>query len=112
MIPTVNLTNFSNKDERVALYHLGLRNAAITTENARLLALTPPGTPLPLLAVGTPNEIKQSYEAFCAEGVLGLHVNWSNDAAENNATARQIKDILRAGPTQAQLNAMLAAGTA
>lgn len=101
MNATVNATNFSNPDTATALYMIGLRNAT-------LAAQTPPGTPLP---TGTNQEVKVSYESLLAEAVLSLHENWKADAAANNATAKQILQILKGSPSQAQLNAMLAAGT-
>lgn len=94
---TVNVSNLSNTDRQAAIY-------MIEAENLRRAALTPPGTPLPLT---TAAEIKASYETVFAAIDQAAHLGHIAQAAENNATARQIREALKGSPTQAQLNAAL-----
>lgn len=102
-IAQVNASNFSNQDTQAAIYY-------IEQENLRRAALTPPGVPLPL---ATTQERKNSYEIVLTDILLAAHLGHLTIAAENNATAKQIIQLLKSAtpPTQAQLNAMLAAGT-
>lgn len=103
-IAQVNASSFSNADTQTAIYY-------IEQENLRRAALTPPVTPLPL---ATGQEQKQSYEIVLTEILKAAHLGHLAIAAENNATAKQIIQLLKSAtpPTQSQLNAMLAAGTA
>lgn len=97
-IAQVNASNFSNQDTQAAIYY-------IEQENLRRAALTSPGTPLPL---ATAQERKNSYEIVLTDILTAAHLGHLTIAAENNATARQIREALKGSPTQAQLNAALA----
>lgn len=103
-IAQVNASNFSNADTATAIY-------MITEENKRRAALTPPGTPLLL---DTAQNQKSSYETILTATLLTAHLSYVTQAAEANATAKQIIQLLKSAtpPTQSQLNNMLAAGTA
>lgn len=107
----LTLTNFSAIDRETAKYMIALRNEPTIAENTRRAALTPPEAALPLLPSGTAAEIRTSYETVFVAIAQSAHASYITQAAENNATARQIRELLKTSPTQAQLNAMLAAGT-
>lgn len=98
-IAQVNASNFSNADTQAAIYY-------IEQENLRRAALIPPGTPLPM---ATAQEQKQSYEIVLTDILKAAHLGHLTIAAENNATSKQIHQALKNSPTQAQLNAALAA---
>lgn len=97
MDSSLTFTNLNQIDRDAGKYMIGL-------ENERRAALTPPGAPLPF---ATAAEIKTSYEAVFNAIVQAAHLGHIAAAAENNATARQIREALKNSPTQAQLNAAL-----
>lgn len=98
---TVNVSNLSTIDRQAAIHK-------IEEENLRRAKQTPPGTPLPLT---TAAEIKASYETVWVAIDQAAHLGHITQSAENNATAKQLRELLRTPLTQTQLNAMLAAGT-
>lgn len=95
---TVNVSNLNNTDKQAAVY-------MIEQENLRRV---PPGTPLPLVSAA---EIKASYEIVWVAICQAAHLGHIAQAAENNATAKQIREALRNNPTQEKLNAALLALT-
>lgn len=99
---TVNLSNLSNTDRQAAIY-------MIEQENTRRAALTPPGTPLPLTSAA---EIKASYEAVWVAIAQAAHLGHITQSAENNVTAKQLREALREPRTPTQLTNALAALTA
>lgn len=76
-------------DTAAARLIVAIENARITAENVRLAALVPPGTPLPLLPVATPAQLKSSYLSLLTAAATQTHV-YNIDQASKSPGLKQV----------------------
>lgn len=94
LVIATNVSNPDAEDRRAMNKIIADENAFITRENARLAALVPPGTPIPILPNSTPAERKTSYE-YCLNKFLksahGSYIKLATAEADLDPTFQSLK---------------------